>query len=109
MNANTKTSAAVCAVILAGGSGTRLWPLSREEFPKQLLRLSGENSLLQDTVLRLDGLSGNASADEAAAAPVLIVCHEEQRFLIRDQLGEIDRPPIRTLLEPESRNTAPAL
>jgi mannose-1-phosphate guanylyltransferase/mannose-6-phosphate isomerase len=99
----------VCAVILAGGSGTRLWPLSRGEFPKQLLRLSGENSLLQDTVLRLDGLSGSACADEAAAAPVLIVCHEEQRFLIRDQLGEIGRPPIRMLLEPESRNTAPAL
>ena len=109
MNANTKTSAAVYAVILAGGSGTRLWPLSREEFPKQLLRLSGENSLLQDTVLRLDGLSGTASADEVASARVLIICHEEQRFLIRDQLGEIDRPPICTLLEPESRNTAPAL
>lgn len=109
MNAKTKPSTAVCAVILAGGSGTRLWPLSREEFPKQLLRLSGENSLLQDTVLRLDGLSGTASADEVASARVLIVCHEEQRFLIRDQLGEIDRPPICTLLEPESRNTAPAL
>lgn len=90
--------------MLAGGSGTRLWPLSREDFPKQLLKLSGENSLLQDTVLRLDGLRGVKQSP-----PLLVVCHEEQRFLIRDQLEAIGRAPGRILLEPQSRNTAPAL
>ncbi len=104
MSASNKNTSDICAVVLAGGSGTRLWPLSRGEFPKQLLKLSGENSLLQDTVLRLDGLGG------AKRSPsLLVVCHEEQRFLIRDQLEEIDRAPGRILLEPESRNTAPAL
>ncbi len=104
MSAKKKTASDVCAVVLAGGSGTRLWPLSRGEFPKQLLKLSGENSLLQDTVLRLDGLEGGKKSP-----PLLLVCHEEQRFLIRDQLEEIDRATGRILLEPDSRNTAPAL
>ncbi len=104
MSAAKKKASDLCAVVLAGGSGTRLWPLSRGEFPKQLLKLSGENSLLQDTVLRLDGLEGGNKPP-----PLLVVCHEEQRFLIRDQLEEIDRAPDRILLEPESRNTAPAL
>ncbi len=104
MSASKKKAADLCAVVLAGGSGTRLWPLSRGEFPKQLLKLSGENSLLQDTVLRLDGLGGGKKSP-----PLLVVCHEEQRFLIRDQLEDVDRSPARILLEPESRNTAPAL
>jgi mannose-1-phosphate guanylyltransferase/mannose-6-phosphate isomerase len=98
------TATDICAVVLAGGSGTRLWPLSRGDFPKQLLKLTGENSLLQDTVLRLDGLGG-----ESKPPPLLLVCHEEQRFLILEQLEEIHRPPERILLEPDSRNTAPAL
>jgi mannose-1-phosphate guanylyltransferase/mannose-6-phosphate isomerase len=104
MSAVKKDATGICAVVLAGGSGTRLWPLSRGEFPKQLVKLTGEHSLLQDTVLRLDGLS-----DEEKSPLLLVVCHEEQRFLIRDQLEEIDRSPERILLEPESRNTAPAL
>ncbi len=107
MNATKKHVSDVYAVVLAGGSGTRLWPLSRGEYPKQLLKLSGENSLLQDTVLRLDGLGGDAK--RKSPPPLIIVCHEEQRFLIRDQLEEIDHAPKRILLEPESRNTAPAL
>lgn len=106
MSASRKSASDVYAVVLAGGSGTRLWPLSRGEFPKQLLKLSGENSLLQDTILRLDGLAGSA---RKSPPPLLVVCHEEQRFLILDQLEEIDRAPERILLEPGSRNTAPAL
>ena len=104
MSATRRSIPEVWAVLLAGGAGTRLWPLSRGEFPKQLLKLSGDNSLLQDTVLRLDGLGGGKKSP-----PMLVVCQEEQRFLIRDQLDEIDHPPARILLEPESRNTAPAL
>ncbi len=104
MSAKKKTASDICAVVLAGGSGTRLWPLSRGEYPKQLLKLSGENSLLQDTVLRLDGLEGGKKPP-----PLLVVCHEEQRFLVRDQLEAVNRRPGRILLEPSSRNTAPAL
>jgi mannose-1-phosphate guanylyltransferase/mannose-6-phosphate isomerase len=88
-------------VILSGGSGTRLWPLSREHYPKQLLCLHGEHTLLQQTVLRLDGL-------QDIAAP-LIVCNEEHRFLIAEQLRELGLDPLDILLEPVGRNTAPAL
>lgn len=104
----------ICPVILAGGSGTRLWPLSRAGYPKQLLRLKGNHSLLQDTVVRLDGLaeetfeSPGEPAQLAVASP-LVVCSEELRFLILDQLEGIGRGPCRILLEPVSRNTAPAL
>ena len=107
MNENKSRGRQICAVILAGGSGTRLWPLSRGEFPKQLLRLSGENTLLQDTVLRLDGLC----RDGAGLQPVevLVVCHEEQRFMVQDQLADVRREPRWILLEPRVRNTAPAL
>lgn len=97
----------VCAVVLAGGTGTRLWPLSRGEFPKQLIQLSSDNTLLQDTVLRLDDLLKDSTTSRGL--DVLIVCHEEQRFLVREQLAEIDRAPRRILLEPRVRNTAPAL
>lgn len=88
-------------VILSGGSGTRLWPLSREHYPKQLLRLIGEQTLLQQTVSRLDGL-------ESVAAP-LLVCNEEHRFLIAEQLRELGKAPADIVLEPVGRNTAPAL
>src|SRR2546430_8752434 len=87
-------------VILSGGAGTRLWPLSRELYPKQLLALTGTHTLLQQTVLRLEGLG--------AAAPV-IVCNEAHRFLIAEQLRELEVAPRATLLEPCGRNTAPAI
>jgi len=87
-------------VILSGGSGTRLWPLSREHYPKQLLRLAGDETLLQQTVRRLDGL-------ENAAGP-LLVCNDEHRFLVAEQLREMGRKPADILLEPVGRNTAPA-
>src|SRR5579885_1805164 len=87
-------------VILSGGSGTRLWPMSRTLYPKQLLRLLGRHSLLQQTVRRVaDG--------ERFAAPVL-VANEEHRFIIAEQLREIGVIPRALLLEPVGRNTAPA-
>lgn len=88
-------------VILCGGTGSRLWPLSRECYPKQFLPLAGSRTMLQGTALRLDGLEG-------LQAPIL-VCHEEHRFTAAEQLQEIDRKPRSILLEPCARNTAPAI
>jgi mannose-1-phosphate guanylyltransferase / mannose-6-phosphate isomerase len=88
-------------VILCGGSGTRLWPLSREAFPKQFLRLSGKDSMLQQTLQRLTGI--------AALAPALLVCNESSRFIVAEQLREIGLNDARMLLEPMRRNTAPAI
>ena len=87
-------------VILSGGAGTRLWPLSRELHPKQLLPLLGSNTMLQDTVLRLAGLE--------VAAP-MVVCNEAHRFLVAEQLRSIDCKPRAIVLEPTGRNTAPAI
>ena len=98
-------------MILAGGSGTRLWPLSRERYPKQLLRPFGERSLLQETARRLCSLprEGGSSDGEARFAPPVVVCHEEHRFIVRDQLDEVSMPDTTVLLEPLARDTAPAL
>src|ERR1700758_1844145 len=87
-------------VILSGGSGTRLWPMSRSLYPKQLLALFGDSSLLQQTVMRVSG-------DPGFAAP-LIVANEEHRFIIAEQLREIGVLPDALVLEPVGRNTAPA-
>jgi mannose-1-phosphate guanylyltransferase / mannose-6-phosphate isomerase len=87
-------------VILSGGSGTRLWPMSRALYPKQLLALTGDRSLLQQTALRLAG-------DPDFAAP-LIIANEEHRFIIAEQLREIDVDAAALILEPVGRNTAPA-
>jgi mannose-1-phosphate guanylyltransferase/mannose-6-phosphate isomerase len=86
-------------VILSGGVGTRLWPLSRSLFPKQLLALAAEKTLIQDTALRAVG--------ERFAAP-LIVCNQEHRFLIAEQMRAAGVSPLSILLEPVGRNTAPA-
>ena len=94
-------------VILAGGAGTRLWPLSRIEFPKQLLRLGAGGTLLQETVQRVNRLS--ACAGLASVAPPLVVTHEEQRFVVREQLEAIGCAALAVLLEPVARSTAPAL
>ncbi len=98
-------------VILSGGSGTRLWPLSREHYPKQLIALCGEHSLLQDTVLRLEGLEKTASGsdDKFSIKAPLIVANEEHRFLIAEQLRQINKSFEKIILEPVGRNTAPAL
>jgi mannose-1-phosphate guanylyltransferase/mannose-6-phosphate isomerase len=87
-------------VILSGGAGTRLWPLSRELYPKQLLPLIGDRTMLQQTVLRLDGLG--------ASAPV-VVCNEAHRFLVAEQLRQLGTEPRAIVLEPIGRNTAPAI
>jgi mannose-1-phosphate guanylyltransferase/mannose-6-phosphate isomerase len=87
-------------VVLSGGSGTRLWPMSRTLYPKQLLTLLGRDSLLQQTVRRV--------ADEERFAAPLLVANEEHRFIIAEQLREIGVVPYGLLLEPIGRNTAPA-
>lgn len=91
----------ILPVVLAGGSGSRLWPLSRTHYPKQLLKLFGDATMLQQTLQRLDGL-------EKLSDPV-VVCNEEHRFMVAEQLQEIGRTRASILLEPVGRNTAPAL
>ncbi len=91
----------IIPIILAGGSGTRLWPLSRTHYPKQLLKLFGDVTMLQQTLLRLRGLPDLAAS--------IVVCNEEHRFMVAEQLHEIDEKNASILLEPVARNTAPAL
>ncbi len=95
----------VCPVILCGGSGTRLWPLSRAGFPKQFLVLSGTTSLFQQAVDRANQLG---AVDITIGSP-LIVTNEEHRFLALEQLREVKQTNATLLLEPTGRNTAPAL
>ena len=92
----------IAPVVLSGGSGTRLWPLSRKLFPKQLLPLVGEQTMLQETVSRLKGM-------EQPIATLTVVCNEEHRFLVAEQLREAGQEGSRIILEPVGRNTAPAL
>ena len=99
------TSIQVQPVIMAGGSGTRLWPLSRAQHPKQFLVLQGNQSLFQQAAQRLAALDAH---DIAVAAPC-VVGNEEHRFLVLDQLRELTLPPATVLLEPMGRNTAPAM
>jgi mannose-1-phosphate guanylyltransferase/mannose-6-phosphate isomerase len=95
----------VIPVILCGGSGTRLWPLSRAGFPKQFLVLSGTTSLFQQAIQRVNSLA----ADDIAVGDTLIMTGEEHRFLALDQLREMPEISATLLLEPVGRNTAPAL
>ncbi|MDA7572035.1 mannose-1-phosphate guanylyltransferase/mannose-6-phosphate isomerase [Porticoccaceae bacterium] len=89
----------ICAVIMAGGSGTRLWPVSRANHPKQFLALHGDDTMLQSTVKRLEGLNVESS---------ITICNEEHRFFVAEQLREIDKLGS-IILEPVGRNTAPAI
>lgn len=88
-------------VILSGGSGTRLWPLSRKNLPKQFLALTGDSTLFQQTIVRTRALAD-------AAAPI-VVCSEDHRFLVAEQLRELNCDGASILLEPAPRNTAPAI
>ncbi|HFZ8994093.1 TPA: mannose-1-phosphate guanylyltransferase/mannose-6-phosphate isomerase [Citrobacter freundii] len=87
-------------VIMAGGTGSRLWPMSRELYPKQFLRLNSQWSMLQETVLRLKGVEINS--------PV-VICNEQHRFLAAEQLRQINQYSPNIILEPVGRNTAPAI
>jgi len=87
-------------VIMAGGTGSRLWPLSRELMPKQFLKLCGDTTMLQATVQRLQGLELETP---------LVICNEEHRFIAAEQLRQIDRLNHNIILEPVGRNTAPAI
>lgn len=87
-------------VILSGGSGTRLWPLSRASYPKQLLALASSHTMIQETALRF--------VDLPTAAPPVVVCNNDHRFVIAEQLRAVHEDPAAIILEPVGRNTAPA-
>ncbi|HEY9042600.1 MAG TPA: sugar phosphate nucleotidyltransferase, partial [Rheinheimera sp.] len=87
-------------VIMAGGSGTRLWPLSRGNFPKQFLPLTGRHTMLQQTLLRLGGLQHSTA---------LLICNEDHRFIAAEQIRQLANGKADILLEPAGRNTAPAI
>ena len=99
---NTVARQPVVPVILSGGAGTRLWPLSRESQPKQFLPLITDRSLFQDTLLRVANLDRPATA-------AIVVCNEAHRFLVAEQSRAIEAAPEAIILEPKGRNTAPAL
>ena len=89
----------IVPVVLSGGSGTRLWPLSRKLYPKQFLSLINDTSLFQDTITRLP---------EHLSSP-LIICNEEHRFIVAEQLRQIKSKSKGIILEPIGKNTAPAI
>ncbi|MCP3177590.1 MAG: mannose-1-phosphate guanylyltransferase/mannose-6-phosphate isomerase [Desulfuromonadales bacterium] len=91
----------IVPVVLSGGSGSRLWPLSRETFPKQFIALVGDQTMLQSTVTRL--------ANVADLSSPVVVCNERHQFMVADQLAEVGKSPSAILLEPVGRNTAPAV
>ena len=94
------TDQTVVPVILSGGSGSRLWPVSRESFPKQLWPLISKRSMIQETALRAQG---------PGFAPPVVVCNNEHRFLIAEQLRLAGIEAARIVLEPVGRNSAPAI
>ena len=89
----------ITPIILSGGSGTRLWPLSRSQYPKQFINLINETTLFQDTLLRLPNEVANP----------IIVCNEDHRFLAAEQLRQLSIHSDGIILEPEGKNTAPAI
>ncbi|AGH43740.1 mannose-1-phosphate guanylyltransferase [Paraglaciecola psychrophila 170] len=89
----------ITSVIMARDSGSRLWPLSRSLYPKQFLALTGEQTMLQETLQRLSNLNVNAP---------LVICNEEHRFIVAEQLHALDKTGF-IILEPVGRNTAPAI
>ncbi len=100
MSTETSKTPTIYPVLLSGGAGTRLWPVSRARHPKQLYALASEHTMLQETALRLHGT--------ANVAPPLIICNDEHRFFIAEQLRALNVTPEDIVLEPVGRNTAPA-
>ncbi|MBB1072976.1 mannose-1-phosphate guanylyltransferase/mannose-6-phosphate isomerase [Rhodoferax sp. 4810] len=96
-------------VILSGGSGSRLWPLSREALPKQFLPLTSDHTMLQETVRRLDGLAAEHPTLDLATREPIVVCNDAHRFLVAEQFRLMQRRTAAIILEPVGRNTAPAL
>src|SRR5437868_7468817 len=90
----------ITPVLLSGGSGTRLWPVSRALYPKQLLPMTAERTMFQETARRFLGAAG--------FAPPLVVCNDEHRFIVAAQIQEAGVTPRKIVLEPLGRNTAPA-
>ena len=93
----------ILPIILCGGSGTRLWPLSRKSYPKQFLNFNSDNnySLLQNTVKRVE--------DKKLFKNPILICNEQHRFIVAEQMRQINVKPSAIILEPFSRNTAPAI
>ena len=114
MNGNSAQK--IVPVLLSGGTGSRLWPLSRELYPKQFLPLCSDRTMLQDTALRVSaqpGSTGPGSTQPGAAAEVvfsapLVICNQEHRFLAAEQLRQSRCTPRGIILEPAGRNTAAA-
>lgn len=102
MNNDIKTINKIVPIILAGGTGSRLWPLSRRSFPKQFLNLvDDELTMIQKTYKRIENLKNICSP--------IVICNEEHRFIVAHQMNDIDVTPLSILLEPEGRNTTPAI
>jgi len=93
----------IIPIILTGGFGKRLWPLSRQSYPKQFLSLNTENTMFQETIIRLDKVTSVDVADP------IVICNQEHRFLVAEQIQQIDKDIRAILLEPLGRNTAPAI
>ena len=91
----------IIPVILSGGSGTRLWPLSRKQYPKQYLPFLGNKTMFQETILRLKGIKNIVDP--------IIICNSNHRFIVAEQLQQIGIINSKVLLEPAGRNTAPAI
>jgi len=91
----------ITPVILSGGSGKRLWPLSRKNYPKQYLKIFGEETLLQKTLLRLKGITNITDP--------IIICNDEHRFIVAEQCRDSGFKNVDIIIEPVGRNTAPAI